>query len=260
MSACAVMLVKDEADIVGYTLRHLLTQVDEVIVADNMSTDGTAELIDALRHELPGLHYRVDEEVGYYQDRKTTRLAHLARELGHDWVVPCDADEYWYAPDGRRIADWLAGLAPDVAFASADLYDHVPSALDVAVEEEPNPFRRIGWRLREHGALGKVACRLLPGLEIRMGNHSAYLPGSGLAVSGLVIRHFTWRTVDQYVRKIRNGERAYAATSMHPSVGAHWRAFEGKPDEAVADHFRTWFWKLDPAADASLIYDPAPGA
>lgn len=42
---CAVMLVKDESDIIETTIRHLLWHVDEVIVADNMSTDGTYDIL-----------------------------------------------------------------------------------------------------------------------------------------------------------------------------------------------------------------------
>jgi glycosyltransferase involved in cell wall biosynthesis len=255
MSVCAVMLVKDEADIIGHTVRHLLGQVDYVIVSDNGSTDGTRDVLRAIGGPLQVID---DPEVGYYQDRKTSDLAAHALARGFDWVIPCDADEYWYAPDGRTLAAFLAGLAPDVAFVTADLYNHIPSALDPA--DEPSPFLRIGWRQREHGALGKVCCRARPGLEIRMGNHSAWAPGTGVTSSGLVIRHYSWRSPEQYLRKIRNGERAYAATGMDPSVGAHWRMFQGATDEAVLEHFRTWFWREDPAADETLIYDPAPGA
>lgn len=255
MSTAAVMLVKDEADVIGYTVEHLLGQVDHVIVSDNGSTDGTREIVAAFPADT--VTVLDDPEVGYYQDSKTTMLARQAREAGHEWVLPCDSDEFWYAIDGRRIADYLAGLAPDVAYVEAPLYNHIASALDD--DEEPNPFRRIGWRQREHGALGKVCARLRPGLEIRMGNHSAWAPGTGATVGGLCVRHYSWRSPAQYLRKIRNGEAAYAATSMNPGIGAHWRMFAGVPDETVLEHFRLWFWQEDPSLDETLIYDPAPG-
>ena len=35
---------------------------------------------------------------------------------------------------------------------------------------------------------------------------------SALVAGGLVIRHFSWRSEEQYLRKIRNGQAAYAAT------------------------------------------------
>lgn len=256
MSVCAVMLVKDEADIIGYTIEHLAGQVDAIIVADNGSTDGTYEI--ANRQGVTRLLR--DDEIGYWQDRKTTALAQIARTDGHDWVLPCDADEFWYAPDGRSVSDFLDGTAPDVRVVTGSLFNHLPTALDDAEEEESNPFRRIEWRQRSHGALGKVCCRLTPDLQIHMGNHSASFDGRGLTVSGLAVRHFSWRTEEQYVRKIRNGEAAYAATDMPESTGGHWRMFAGADDDAIRDHFRRWFHVDDPYADPSLILDPAPGA
>jgi hypothetical protein len=283
--------VKDEADIVGYTVEYLLGQVDEVVVSDNGSTDGTLDVLDSLA--CPDLVVLHDPDVAYYQAEKTSRLAADALERGHQWVVPCDADELWYATDGRPLAAFLAGLAPDVAYVEAELYNHLPAGIDapdrcdtcgdrgwttepgpepdlpnrVPCETcggrvQPNPYRRIGWRQREHGALPKVACRLRPGLEIRQGNHSAYAPGSGLAAGGLCVRHLSWRSADQYERKIANGYAAYAATALPDAVGAHWRMF-GPPDdptfaERVRDHFHAWFHVPDPTTRPDLIYDPAP--
>lgn len=286
MSTAAVMLVKDEADIIGYTVEHLLGQVDHVIVADNGSTDGTKDILGRIQESVSDGGFRLtlidDDNPAYYQSQKTTELAMLALEAGHSWVVPCDADEWWYATDGRRLADFLDGLAPDVQIVEALLYNHIPTALDPPAEcaacgstgfrsrrdgihclqchgeVAPSPFRRLGWRKREHGALPKVAARLRPDLVIEPGNHGASTQGTALRSGGFAVRHFSWRSPDQYVRKIRNGERAYAATDLPPSLGTHWRMWEGQPDEALEDHFRTWFWSSSPTADSSLIYDPAP--
>ena len=302
MSVCAVMLVKDEIDIIEYTVRYLLGQVDHVIVSDNGSTDGTLDVLSRLVEEYAveadgytstvparGLWLRHDPEVGYYQSEKTSRLAAEALSLGHSWVVPCDADELWYATDGRTIRDFLGGLAPDVAYVEAQLYNHLPTTEDPSAvcpvcgntgwEElpdhdgdypsrvpcrlgEPNPFRRIGWRQRQHGAFPKVCARTRPGLEIAQGNHSAWAPGSGVTAGGLVVRHYSWRSEEQYEKKIRNGARAYAATDLAPTTGTHWRMF-GDPDaegfnERVREHFRTWFLIDEPLRDETLIYDPAP--
>lgn len=275
------MLVKDEDDILAYTLEHLLGEVDHVFVSDNGSTDGTREILAG--YPTDNVTVTFDADPAYYQAEKTSELARIALERGFQWVVPCDADEFWYSTDGRKISELLAGLAPDVAYVQAPLFNHLASALDPPAicsgcgrgagllgtgytactacggqGGEPNPFRRIGWRQREHGQLPKVAARLRPGLEIRQGNHSAWAPGNGVTAGGLVVRHFSWRSEEQYLRKIRNGEAAYAATKLAPDVGAHWRMWQGHPDDAVREHFRTWFWSADPAADPTLIYDPAP--
>lgn len=293
MTVAAVMLVKDEEDVLEPVLRHLAAQVDEIIVSDNMSTDGTEGILGDLYLEGLPLVLVKDDEPGYYQDTKTTALAMRALALGHQWVIPCDADEVWYAPDGRTLSQYLGGVPPDVQIVSAELYNHLPSALDPpaspcfppcdecyehsryavsrdgmtlaslavpCLRRESNPLRRIGWRQREHAPLPKVCARLRPDLRIHMGNHSASTDGTALASAGLVIRHFSWRSPEQYLRKIRSGEAAYAAAPERAGYGDHWRMWEGKPDEAVVDHFHRWFWASDPHADATLIYDPAPAS
>jgi glycosyltransferase involved in cell wall biosynthesis len=260
MSACAVMLVKDELDIIAPVVRHLLAQVDQVIVSDNASSDGTRERLGELAARNDRLTVLDDTETGYYQARKTTALALLAARGGHEWVIPCDADEWWYAPDGRRLADFLAGVPPDTVRVRAPLYNHIPTGLDRT--QIADPLARIGWRFRNHQPLkfGKVACRLLPGLEIEMGNHAAAVPGIGTELVDLCIRHFSWRTAAQYLRKIRNGEKAYAATDLPEGYGSHWRGFAGAPDAAVTEHFYRWFYVGDPNSRDDLIYDPVVGS
>lgn len=256
MSVAAVMLVRDEADIVGYTLDWLLTQVDHVYVADNRSVDGTSEIL-ADRARSLRVTVTADDEVGYWQSDKTTALARQAHADGHRWVVPVDADELWIAPDGRSLRGYLASVGRDVQLIGAHLRNHVPTAADV---DDPNPAHRIGWRLAQINELPKVACRAAADLTIGPGNHDAhYDSGRALKVDGLAVHHYTWRTADQYLRKIRNGLEAYAATDYPPEIGAHWRMFDGADDAAIVAHFHRWFWSDDPTADDELVYDPFPG-
>jgi hypothetical protein len=206
-----------------------------------------------------------------------TDLAGHVFRRGFDWVLPVDADEIWYAADLRPITQFLDGVVPDIQILEASLYNHLPSA-----EDDTNgscPVVRIGWRQREHQALGKVCCRARPDLVIGPGNHAAQTKGTALTGRGLVIRHFSWRTPEQYVRKIRNGIVAYAATNLPETTGEHWRmwgtvyerhgttladlqaaepGFALPGDDAVADHFRRWFYSERPREDKTLIYDPAP--
>lgn len=275
MSTAAIMMVKDEADILPDTLTHLARHVDEIYVYDNGSTDGTSEFLDT-EWGVP-LHVEEDAEVGYWQSNKMTMLARKAAAAGHQWVIPCDADEIWYvcADPDRRIADYLAGQGLDVQVVQANLYNHLPTSEDDP--KQVSPVERLKWRQKVEGSLPKVACRPAEDLSIGAGNHTATYEGHTLRVGGLCIRHFTWRSPEQYVRKIRNGIVAYAATDLPEEVGGHWRMWQEayltsfatmaqiadhskklSADAAVADHFRRWFFEEDPWSNDELILDPCP--
>jgi glycosyltransferase involved in cell wall biosynthesis len=249
MTTFAISMVRDEADIIGATVAHMLGQVDHVIVADNGSTDDTRAILSDL-----GVEVVDDPDPAYYQSRKMTALAQRAAAAGATWVVPFDADEIWCAADGR-IADLLAASTVDVVTAA--LYDHVPSALDPDVAD---PVRRIGWRRATPTPLPKVACRVAPDLVIAQGNHAATYDRPHVEVAGLVVHHYPYRSADQFVRKARNGSQAYRATDLPDTAGAHWRQYGDLLDahgpEVLAGVFRRWFWSPDPTADG-LVWDPA---
>lgn len=247
------MMVRDEADIIEASVRHLAAHVDRVYVADNLSTDGTYEILEALAaDEALNVVLSRDTEVGYYQSRKMSAMAHRAAEHGYRWVVPCDADELWYGPEDTPVREYLEMQPPDVQIVLAALYDYLPTL----GRDEGHPFERIVWRKAVPGVLPKVACRS-QGVRIEPGNHSArYGSSRTLKVGGLMIRHFTWRSPEQYLRKIRNGLEAYGATNVPETFGAHWRMFEGASDETIIEHYHRWFVTSSPNEDG-LMYDPA---
>lgn len=255
MTTIAIAMVKDEADIVGSTVEHMRTQVDHVIVADNGSTDDTR----AILHDL-GVEVLDDPEPGYYQSRKMTNLADYAGRLGADWIVPFDADEWWYSPLGR-IADVLDRIQAWKTIAVAQLFDHVATALDPDIDD---PVKRLAWRRLNHLPLVKVAFRYRPGVIVEQGNHNAtFTDGTAhnVRLDLLEIRHFPYRSPEHFVRKARNGAAAYAATDLGADVGGHWRQYgrliADGGDEVGYGIFRDWFYSDDPESDTGLIYDPA---
>ena len=256
MTVYGICMVRDEDDIIGATVAHMLEQVDHVLVADNLSTDWTREVLESL--SCPRLTVVDDDDPAYCQDEKMSRLAYEAMRAGADWVVPFDADEWWYSPHGR-IGDVLGRLG-DYAIAEADLFDHVATAADPV---EGSPVERIGWRRRKPGPLPKVACRTSPDLHIEMGNHGAHYGAfhGRVITEQLVVRHFPYRSAEQMTRKALQGAAALEAAGMPRHVGQHWRDYadlERANPGAIADVFHEWFWSADPASDPSLIFDPAP--
>lgn len=266
MSVWAVGMVRDERDVIATWVRHLLDEVDHVHVADNRSTDGTREILaEVAKAEGHGrLTIEDDPEIGYYQSRKVSRLAEVARAHGATWVLACDADEVWYSRQGR-IREALAALPPWHAVVKAPIYDHRATALDPAGDD---PFRTMEYRERQPLAynMWKVAFRPQEGAVVHQGNHGVDLPEPGQVVNGgeagvLEIRHFPIRSPGQMTRKTINGATAYAATDLPENVGAHWRDWhrliQAQGPDALAEVFRTYWWKLSPI-DAGMVHDPAP--
>jgi len=125
------------------------------------------------------------------------------------------------------------------------------------------------WRRELEAPLPKVACRWRSDLVIDMGNHAArYTGGATVYDAQIVVRHFPYRSVDQLVRKVRNGAAAYAATDLDAQYGAHWRQWgqilDQSGPQALADLFRTWYWRAEPTRSLTvdgetlppLLFDP----
>jgi hypothetical protein len=91
-----ISIVRDEADIVRMTLLyHLAIGCDNILVIDNGSTDATPRVLEKLSRRYPVEWVRDDGP--FRQAELTTELAREAARNGADWVVPFDADEFWWS-------------------------------------------------------------------------------------------------------------------------------------------------------------------
>lgn len=256
-----ITMVKDSEDIIYHTLLHQAEEgLSGIIVADNMSTDNTRKEIEKAQDVLKGSPCQIivieDNEAGYYQSRKMTELARRANALGADWILPFDDDELFFACD--TIANFLNTLPDHVNVVQADLYNHFGSGLD---PQGLIPFQNMGWRQKEKGALPKVAFRYHKHAIIGQGNHSVQIPAEQ-TVKGLEIRHFPYRSWEQFKRKALNGAAAYKATDLPENMGQHWRQYfqqiEKWGDDVVRKEvFEKYFWHFSPVENG-LILDPAP--
>lgn len=238
MTVCAVTMVRDEADIIVSTLTHLLAQgVDHIIVADNLSTDGTRQILD----NCPIARVTVvnDDDPGYYQAEKMTRLARMAYDAGASWVLPFDADELWYWPGGT-LAEFFAQCRVDVVEARG--WDFI------CTDPRGGDVWSINYRRAEPQPLPKVAFRAHPFAALHMGNHDVDRPGK--RGDGLAYRHYQYRSLEQMRHKLRVGAAAYAQTDLNPMYGAHWREADGLTDEDIGDRWR------DLCDEDGLVYDP----
>lgn len=111
-------MIRNEADIIGLNIRyHLSLGVDRIIVVDNGSTDGTDKLLQQISSRDSRVSWSRDDGP-FLPSVVMTKLAREAFEAGADWVVPIDADEFWYTPTGS-FREVLRGSKAGVLAAQA---------------------------------------------------------------------------------------------------------------------------------------------
>ncbi|WP_344056822.1 glycosyltransferase family 2 protein [Nocardioides hwasunensis] len=221
-SVWAVAMVKNEVDMIEQTIDHLRHQgVDGVLVADNGSTDGTRELLrDRAGDGL--LHVGDDNEPAYFQAPKMRYLAAWAGRAGADWVVPFDADEWWYGAH-ESLAETLR--ASSTPIASAVIHNAFPAPDEAGAHTS-------GWQVdRASARLEKVAYRSHRFAALHHGNHGVSRPGR--VEQSLRILHFPWRSEAQFLSKVATGAAALRLTGPRVAGegGDHWRDLDDAADE-----------------------------
>lgn len=172
----AVSTMFNEVDIAAKSVSHLIANgVERIWVAD-ASTDGTTDILRG----FPEVTIIRDDDDCHHQPKWINALVDEARTAGAEWVIPFDADEFWYAQDGRTIAEALADL---------------PETTVVCVAA---PFQHYDWEWREpdHAALSKMAFRPQPGVVVANGNHWVTNYDGDSNYETLAIREIMFRSLE----------------------------------------------------------------
>lgn len=222
------LLVRDEADIVSSNIDfHLDQGVDFIIAMDNLSVDGTTEILRG--YERRGvLHYIHQPDDDYAQHRWVTNMARLAcTQFAADWVINNDADEFWCSEHGN-LRQALNAISPSCEVVSATRVNFLPRPTaesdffaDTMTVRERHSLNALGNPLPE-----KVCHRAVADIEVEQGNHAVRRNGRALVVEPgpIAILHFPMRSYRQFANKIINGGAAYERNTYLPrEVGWTWR-------------------------------------
>jgi glycosyltransferase involved in cell wall biosynthesis len=210
-------MVRNEADVLGFTLDAALEWADSVHVCDNGSTDGTLELLQDYAARHPGV-------VSYHQVldpfSEALRVEGVRRLWGRaspgDWWCLLDADEV-YVDDPRRF---LAAVRPKYGKVESASIQFYLTELDVRRFEAGER----GWRPE------RSTHYLMNWSEARFVRHQPDVPWTGrwpqnmamLYPSPRRIRllHYQYRTPGQVNRRVRS--RHQTPSSFSHEVAEVW--------------------------------------
>lgn len=231
------LLVKNEADIIEDNIRYHATQgVDCFVVMDNGSTDGTSEIVDALAKEFEIL--KINRPVqDYQQSNWKTEMATTSRnQLGADWSIANDADEFWVSDSGNlkeELGSWGSvlecrriNMIPDEGFFNEDFH-YLDSPFEVNL-----PIMNRGADLINDDNLsimlgnihGKVMVNNHGLIRVKGGNHRAWHIFSIInkrKSSSVRVYHYPIRNKNSFVANIEN--RAALLKSGVTKMGDHYR-------------------------------------
>ena len=235
MQIWGISTVRNEADIIELTVRHIISEgIDYLIIADNLSHDGTREILEGLAQELP-ITVVDDLDPAHRQSEKMTALAEQAVAGGADWIVPIDADEIWRSRNGT-VRDAIEGTSSNIIVAP--VFDHHPRP----TMRGGSIIERMPWNRTTQYA--KVAYRWHPGAVITDGNHWVKSLPREPDRERLLIDHYPFRSWPQFRRKMRQGAAALALTDLPHKTGSVWREIGTKSDWRI--RLSWWNRRLHP--------------
>lgn len=245
MKLVMTLLVRDEEDSIKANIDfHKAQGVDFFIITDNLSDDGTTEILKD--YEKSGvIRYVWEKSDDYNQKKWVSRMARMAFvEYGADWIINSDTDEFWYPKSGnlKKVFQLIPG---EYDLARVKRYNFVP--LDNADESIPFYHRMIYREIVSKNSLGKplspkVAHRGKENIEIVQGNHAVKdIESCNIYNPEIDILHFPIRSYGQLANKIVKGGAAYERNiSVNESIGRTWRNLY-KKHKADNNSLRTYY-------------------
>ncbi len=219
----AILVLRDEADIIRESLAHLRTWADAVHVMDTGSTDGTWELVKEAAEKDGAIHAVESRPLVFDSNVRGTlfeRVRHTFEE--GDWVARVDADEFYHAPPPR----WAeAHLKRGESRVFAQLYEFSMTrrellAWEAGSETRADRARPIIERRRAYIIEPVIEMRLFKYRKRMQWNAAMAQPFNvGLtARERIPVRHYRWRDPPQMMHRCKL--RGFMVKQAYH--GVHW--------------------------------------
>jgi hypothetical protein len=235
MRVAMTLVVRDEADVLEHWLRyHLARGVDLVIATDHRSVDGTADILRDYARDGRVVVLREGGDVLRQADW-VTRMSRLAAvEHGASWVIPSDADEFWW-PRSGSFAEILGAVPRSFGVVRGLMRHFVLRPGDESFLERMTVRARPTVDLSSpfHGQM-KIAHRAVPDARVSAGNHD--VEGAGLR---LLREWFPFEVLHFPIRNEQQLEAKFLRRATSPDGQHIVRALEllgrGERDRLLAE-------------------------
>ena len=229
--------VRDEADIIGQCLRHLLTWADAIYVFDTGSVDDTWAIVqDCAQRDARVIPLRKDD-VYYSEPLLRGWMFHQARKHMRegDWFLRVDADEFHHIPPQEFVRTRLRKHETIVWHQYYDFRLIVPEAEGwkagketLADRQRPIEERRQWFTCSDYSE--PRLCRYRETMQWPA-THSFPVNSGYVAQKRLPIRHYPHRDPDQLQRRVHLRAimlancNDWADLKLHHWTESEWRKF-----------------------------------
>jgi hypothetical protein len=199
------LVVRDEEDILAANIDYHLAQgVDVILALDHGSSDRTPEILR--RYEQTGrVRSFRDDARPHDQARRVNLLLRIAAEdHDADWVIHCDADEFWM-PTLGSLRDVFATIPEQCGYIEVKRHNFLPAPANGDAFHPCSVIRHRNSRnLRGTDLEPKIAQRPAASSAVAPGNHFLESPRLDPApdIGALEVLHFPIRTFEQFERKV----------------------------------------------------------
>jgi glycosyltransferase involved in cell wall biosynthesis len=235
--------VWNEVELIERCILHLRKiGVDQILVCDLYSTDGTAEILERFQSEtFTVMKFGVETPGSVYLDKCTEAV----RGMEVDWVLFIDADEFVLPVTGNirdcsqlMNADLISlnsynvaldsrgsGLPHDITPARYNEIDlivqDVPDLRQRLLSDQPLPIVRLVWPPKVMVRQGQLA-RMVDG------NHNIVPTNPDLrraTAADVIIAHLPVTTMTRFMKKLQGIEETFRHHDEYYSgdKGWHWR-------------------------------------
>ena len=228
------LLVKNEADIIEENLiYHKNLGIDGFIVTDNLSTDGTLEILERYRKKGWIKELIIEKSDKYQQSEWVDRMIKIIlQKYEADWIINADADEFW-TPKNMDLKKTLSKMNGNVLICKH--WNVIPEDEKIFYKNKKIIKNKIdnieNYNLSKYSLYNKQDCKVMHRAKgykkISGGNHKVEIAlKSEKIVDEIAIFHYGIRGLNQFSEKMKNGYKVLTNNEkLEENFGTHWRYF-----------------------------------